>query len=66
MSTATSAITAGFDVEKIREDFPVLKQKIHIRPFVTLRPLDRIRETFAELRARRGGMERVVLTPAVA
>jgi cysteine desulfurase/selenocysteine lyase len=36
MSTVTSAITAGFDVEKIREDFPVLKQKIHGKPLVYL------------------------------
>ena len=36
MSTVTSAITAGFDVEKIRADFPVLKQKIHGKPLVYL------------------------------
>jgi cysteine desulfurase/selenocysteine lyase len=29
-------IPAGFDVEKIREDFPVLKQKIHGKPLVYL------------------------------
>jgi 6-hydroxycyclohex-1-ene-1-carbonyl-CoA dehydrogenase len=44
----------------------VLQQKIDIRPFVTLRPMDRIRETFEELRAGRGGIERIVLTPAFA
>src|SRR6266567_3770843 len=32
----SSAVTAGFDVEKIREDFPVLKQKIHGKPLVYL------------------------------
>ena len=32
----TSAIAAGFDVEKIREDFPVLKQTIHGKPLVYL------------------------------
>src|SRR5437764_144916 len=36
MSTASSPITAGFDVDKIREDFPVLKQKIHGKPLVYL------------------------------
>jgi 6-hydroxycyclohex-1-ene-1-carbonyl-CoA dehydrogenase len=44
----------------------VLQQKIDIRPFVAFRPMDQIRETFEQLRARRGGIERVVLTPAVA
>ena len=34
MSTAGSMVTAGFDVEKIREDFPVLKQTIHGKPLV--------------------------------
>jgi cysteine desulfurase/selenocysteine lyase len=36
MSTVSSAITAGFDVEKVREDFPVLKQTIHGKPLVYL------------------------------
>src|SRR5262245_60543786 len=36
MSTVSSAITAAFDVEKIREDFPVLKQQIHGKPLVYL------------------------------
>ncbi len=36
MSALTSPITAGFDVEKIREDFPVLKQKVHGKPLVYL------------------------------
>ena len=36
MSTLSSVIAAGFDVEKIREDFPVLKQKIHGKPLVYL------------------------------
>jgi cysteine desulfurase / selenocysteine lyase len=36
MSTLSSAVTAGFDVEKIREDFPVLKQKVHGKPLVYL------------------------------
>ena len=34
MSTASRMVAAGFDVEKIREDFPVLKQTIHGKPLV--------------------------------
>ena len=34
MSTLTSVVSPGFDVEKIREDFPVLKQKVHGKPLV--------------------------------
>jgi cysteine desulfurase / selenocysteine lyase len=36
MSTARTEIAAGFDVAKVREDFPVLKQKIHAKPLVYL------------------------------
>src|ERR1043165_2835693 len=36
MSTLSSVVTPAFDVEKIREDFPVLKQKIHGKPLVYL------------------------------
>src|SRR5689334_21568554 len=36
MSTASSEVSATFDVERIREDFPVLKQKIHGKPLVYL------------------------------
>jgi cysteine desulfurase/selenocysteine lyase len=36
MSTLSSAVTAEFDVEKIREDFPVLKQTVHGKPLVYL------------------------------
>ncbi|MBS1857543.1 MAG: cysteine desulfurase [Acidobacteria bacterium] len=36
MSTLSSAVTATFDVEKIREDFPVLKQTVHGKPLVYL------------------------------
>src|SRR5215831_11792337 len=36
MSTLTSAVAPAFDVEKIREDFPVLKQKVHGKPLVYL------------------------------
>src|SRR5579864_3914256 len=34
MSTLSSVVPVGFDVEKIREDFPVLKQTIHGKPLV--------------------------------
>src|SRR5579863_642221 len=36
MSTLTSTVAAGFDVEKIRQDFPVLKQTVHGKPLVYL------------------------------
>jgi cysteine desulfurase/selenocysteine lyase len=36
MSTLSSEITAGFDVERVREDFPVLKQTVHGKPLVYL------------------------------
>ena len=36
MSVLTSVISAAFDVEKLREDFPVLKQRIHGKPLVYL------------------------------
>ncbi len=36
MSTVTSPVHTAFDVEKIREDFPVLKQTIHGQPLVYL------------------------------
>jgi cysteine desulfurase/selenocysteine lyase len=36
MSALTTEIAAGFDVERIREDFPVLKQSIHGKPLVYL------------------------------
>jgi cysteine desulfurase / selenocysteine lyase len=36
MSSLSSQVSATFDVEKIREDFPVLKQTIHGKPLVYL------------------------------
>ncbi len=36
MSALSSTVPVGFDVEKIREDFPVLKQKVHGKPLVYL------------------------------
>ena len=41
----------------------VLRERIRIRPLVTTRPMDRIRETFEEIHDRRCGMKRVVLSP---
>src|ERR1035438_4560348 len=36
MSALVSTVQAGFDVEKVREDFPVLRQKVHGKPLVYL------------------------------
>ena len=36
MSTATSAVSAQFDVEKVRADFPALHQRVHGQPLVYL------------------------------
>ena len=36
MSTVISPVQSAFDVEKIRQDFPVLKQTIHGKPLVYL------------------------------
>ncbi len=36
MSALSSSVTAGFDVEKIRAEFPVLKQKVHGKPLIYL------------------------------
>jgi cysteine desulfurase/selenocysteine lyase len=36
MSALISTIEAGFDVEKVRAEFPVLKQKVHGKPLVYL------------------------------
>jgi cysteine desulfurase/selenocysteine lyase len=36
MSVIASVVSAAFDVDKIREDFPVLKQRIHGKPLVYL------------------------------
>src|SRR6478609_6414234 len=36
MSTLTSQVAAGFDVDKIRAEFPVLRQTIHGKPLVYL------------------------------
>src|ERR1039457_239949 len=36
MSVIASVVSAAFDVDKVREDFPVLKQTIHGKPLVYL------------------------------
>jgi len=36
MSTLVSTVQTGFEVDKVREDFPVLKQKVHGKPLVYL------------------------------
>src|ERR1035438_4763071 len=36
MSALSTVVSRGFDVEKVREDFPVLHQKIHGKPLVYL------------------------------
>src|ERR1700686_2889445 len=51
MSTLSSQIAASFDVEKIREDFPVLKQTIHGRPLVYLDSAATAQKPFAVIDA---------------
>jgi len=51
MSTLSNQIAAGFDVEKIREDFPVLKQNIHGRPLVYLDSAATAQKPFAVIDA---------------
>jgi len=55
MSTLTNQIAAGFDavfdVAKIREDFPVLKQNIHGRPLVYLDSAATAQKPFAVIDA---------------
>jgi len=51
MSMAGSVISAGFDVEKIREDFPVLKQTIHGKPLVYLDSAATAQKPFAVIDA---------------
>jgi len=36
MSTLSSVISAGFDVDRVRDDFPILKQTVHGHPLVYL------------------------------
>jgi cysteine desulfurase / selenocysteine lyase len=51
MSTLSSAVAAGFDVEKIRADFPVLKQTVHGMPLVYLDSAATAQKPFAVIDA---------------
>ena len=51
MSVIASVISAGFDVEKVREDFPVLKQRIHGKPLVYLDSAATAQKPFAVIDA---------------
>ena len=51
MSAITSVISAAFDVDKIREDFPVLKQRIHGKPLVYLDSAATSQKPFAVIEA---------------
>jgi len=49
--TIPSVISAGFDVDKVREDFPVLKQRIHGKPLVYLDSAATAQKPFAVIDA---------------
>jgi cysteine desulfurase/selenocysteine lyase len=51
MSSLSSQVSALFDVEKIREDFPVLKQTIHGKPLVYLDSAATAQKPFAVIEA---------------
>jgi len=51
MSMIASVISAGFDVDKVREDFPVLKQRIHGKPLVYLDSAATAQKPFAVIDA---------------
>jgi cysteine desulfurase/selenocysteine lyase len=51
MSTLSSRLSSTFDVEKIREDFPVLKQTIHGKPLVYLDSAATAQKPFAVIDA---------------
>jgi cysteine desulfurase/selenocysteine lyase len=51
MSTVSSVVSAGFDVERIREDFPVLRQTIHGKPLVYLDSAATAQKPFAVIDA---------------
>jgi cysteine desulfurase/selenocysteine lyase len=51
MSALTSEVFAGFDVDKVREDFPVLKQRIHGKPLVYLDNAATAQKPFAVIEA---------------
>jgi cysteine desulfurase/selenocysteine lyase len=49
--TVPNVISAGFDVDKVREDFPVLKQRIHGKPLVYLDSAATAQKPFAVIDA---------------
>jgi cysteine desulfurase/selenocysteine lyase len=51
MSTVRKEVSIGFDVEKVREDFPVLKQTIHGKPLVYLDSAATAQKPFAVIDA---------------
>ena len=51
MSTLPSEVSTSFDVERIREDFPVLKQTIHGQPLVYLDSAATAQKPFAVIDA---------------
>src|SRR5579872_81781 len=51
MSTVSTEISAGFNVEKIRADFPVLKQTVHGKPLVYLDSAATAQKPFAVIDA---------------
>jgi len=51
MSTVSTEISTGFDVEKVRADFPVLKQTIHGKPLVYLDSAATAQKPFAVIDA---------------
>jgi cysteine desulfurase/selenocysteine lyase len=51
MSTVRREVSIGFDVEKVREDFPVLKQTIHGKPLVYLDSAATAQKPFAVIDA---------------
>jgi cysteine desulfurase/selenocysteine lyase len=51
MSTVRREVSIGFDVDKVREDFPVLKQTIHGKPLVYLDSAATAQKPFAVIDA---------------
>src|ERR1041384_4896538 len=51
MSSLSSQVSTTFDVERIREDFPVLKQTIHGKPLVYLDSAATAQKPFAVIDA---------------
>jgi cysteine desulfurase / selenocysteine lyase len=51
MSTLSSVVETGFDVEKVRADFPVLKQKVHGKPLIYLDSAATAQKPFAVIDA---------------